>query len=721
MNTPTNNLKYKLVSATYGDRVVTPAGESSFNLKIELVDDEITDPIYDYVYTFDGTLIFVGADFNWIYEIENDPEHRGDDLFIEITKQDDSSIGVNVPVLKLILNTGTFNLDRCTLEIAVTPMDVYQNFNTAKNDELNIFDCTAAKVSVNLYDYVPTYEYNVTAAEIDGMDLTHQNFSHYPNKRAQYPGFACEGENADAYWPESATTLFVTDDLTTLETDPVTFEEYLSTGSIPYHSDYPTYSGAFDAVADGWRLYYFQYRITDAGGVMDMICRWKWVRETKDVTIGTVMPSDWVYVGVVAGMDRWARAAVLMPRANVYKSSFVTESFPDAHQIFIETSYFINGVDTGTDTAAPAFGTDSEVSGTDYYQVFGFSALTNGYRVNDILEMALAHCDPTLTIKSNFLQLNPFVISATNYVTGEPTFTDNLLIYQKSDIKRAWAPDKAVQGTFTTAEIIGWLNTMTKLRYRIDGTHFVLEHITAPYFRRAMTLDLTTDPYLKYLNGLRIYKYDTSIKLASKETYAFMEQRPQLSFEPTDDFAGAPILYNGNNVDRSSTSGVQAYSVGRVTTDIHYVLEHGGSIGYLIDSVTGNPYPVQDATDDSTISDDGFCIIASQIIGGNYHGVTLPGILDDVDRFNNAMGWAQLQNAFFRSERNAPTGSMNNAPVVFANTKYIRMSGPLAFNICDITDFDPFELINSAMGLGLLKSVRYAFYDSIMTVTLGYR
>jgi hypothetical protein len=88
---------------------------------------------------------------------------------------------------KLVLNDGIFDLDRCTVEIPATTPDLYQSFNLAKGDELNMFDLLSSGpfFDVHPLDYVPQFELNYSPVNsiTGGFDIDHQNFKYYPNSR----------------------------------------------------------------------------------------------------------------------------------------------------------------------------------------------------------------------------------------------------------------------------------------------------------------------------------------------------------------------------------------------------------------------------------------------------------------------------------------------------------------------------------------------------------
>lgn len=720
MQIPTNKLRYVLDCPGYGSQEATPLGESSFAMSYTLNNSD-TSPRYSYDIEFNGALIFNGADFNFLYGAETGG-FRCADMTVQLLS-DGCGEGWEelLEGTKIKLSDGKWDLDQCTVTIPVISPAPYEALDEKKVDKLDMFTLFSPE-GVKMYDYVPQFQFSYMPFDSGGgagFDLSAQEFAHYPNKRAQYPGFSVEGEKSDPYWPESDTKVFNTNDLKQLTRNPVTFEEILSTGSIPMHFDYPTYSGAFDAIAAGWRLYYFRYKIfnnTTMGSAMGYEARYRWVREIIYVPTGTPMASDWIYAGASGGDDIYVRPPILMPRTNIYKPAYTSETFLNENLVFFEQTTYIVGATTNI--INPYDNNDDAHAGTSNGNVFGFEDLPNGRLLNDVIVQSIAHCDPGLTVKSEFFQINPDVVTGTNYVTGQPSFVDKIVMFQKSDVKRPWATEHATVGNYTTDELLNWLYFMFKVKYMIAGNVFRLEHISSDYFRKPATINLTAPPLNRMLAGTRVYTYESKA-LPSKETFSFMEGRIQVSFGPEDDFVGTPITYDGSCVNRTDKGNIQDRKVERVTTDILFILiNSGGTSTQVQESDTANKYTVYQDAGNGVISDDGFCFVASKIVSGVRYGFRLPGILETVDRINNVLGWAHLHNAFYRHEANAQSGTINAAGVTFYTTKPIRKQMRLPFDMCCVAGFDPHEQIVSALGTGVVKTAEWSPQSAVMRVEL---
>lgn len=705
---PKNKLKYFLTVVVTSDYYeLFPLGESSFSIVQELVNDE-NNPRYGYDIKFTGSFIFVGEDFAILKELEEGGYRCTELLFTLHSDGCDGVFDSIFPYTKLRLSDGKWELDKCMVTLPVVNRDPYECINQKAGDKLNIFSA-ASPVAVKLADITPVFEYSYFAANNDGQDITTQSFAHYPNRKAQYPGFSVDGQTADPYWPESESILFVNADLADLVRDPVTYEEYLSTGSIPQHADFPTYSGAYDAIAVGWRLYSFRYEIFNSvgtGGTLGEHRRFRWCREILDLPSGSPSPGiEWVYVGVIVGTDdRWARAPTLVPRTNHYDPAFVEVAFPTEKIIkYVQTTYIVGAV---TNVVNIYDEIDEPGGSGSNGNIYGFDALPNGIPLNEIITYAAGYCCPDLTVKSEFFQINPDVVTDINPISGEESFTNRLMVFQKSDVKRPFASEHATKGEFTFSELFDWLLKMYKVKYCIFGDELRIEHVTSPLFVKPATIDLTVPPLNKYTAGTRTYTYESGI-LPGKWTFKFMETNPSFTFLPTDDFAGVPILFYGECVNRDDKSGVFPRVVDRVSTDIMYILKSSGGISRVIDNKTSNPYVVYEDAGTGAIDDDGFCIVAYQDIGGTLYGVKKDPILDTLSRLNNVVGWAYLHKWFHTFDGNALDGNVNLVDVTFPSTKYVKKQIPLTFVKCCILDFDPYEQITTALGTGVAKKITW--------------
>lgn len=718
MATITNTLRYKLVCSGYGERVVTPLGESNFRINY-VINDKPNDPRFGYDLTFTGDLVFIGEDFAWLLGAE-EGGYRCTDMFLEMESNGCGEGWQEILAgTKVKLSQGQWDLDNCKVTLPVINTDPYECINENKGDQINLFDTTGGAQSVILYDYDPLFEYAVKEVVVEMMEYSDQAFENYPNRRAEYPGFGCDLEIEEPYYPETGTAsleLFDLPDLTKLNRNAVTYNEYLSTGSIPAH---PDYASPYDAIAVGWRLHYAMYHIfntTTSGDGMGYRGIWRWVREYKLVATGTPMTDDWIFIETIGGDDKYAKAPSLVPRTRRYEPSRLSASFANLYEVrFFMTNYIV-----GADTVVLDPNERNTNSGAGD-NVYGIKTLNNGRLLNNLIQLAVTNACPDLTVKSEFFQINPTTTTSTNYVTGTTTFVDKIVVFQKSDVKRPFASSAATIGLVTLKELFDWLFYQFKVKYCIFGTTLRIEHVSSTLYRKPAGIDLTAPPFSDMIRGYNRYGYDTG-DLAARFVFRFMEARKQLLFSPDDDFAGLPITYGGSCVNREENGSVMEFQLARVTNDVMYILLNGGGASReLIDNETNNKYTVYDEVRTGIISDEGFVFVATKMVGDDRYGVARAGILSDLSIFNNVLGFASLHDAFWRDEANSETGTINGSAVTFDSTRPIKKQVQLPFKMCCITGFDPYEAITSEMGTGIIKAAEWSPFDSVMKVELMYR
>jgi hypothetical protein len=727
MKLPANKLTYQLDLDGYGTYDPTPLNESSLVISWTLSNED-DNPRFAYDIKADGSLVFAGADFNWLYARETDG-YRCAEMLLKMYMPGCGGAEI-LPGTKIRLSDGHWDLDKCQVTFPVICPDPYECLNLYKVDKLNIFDAAGAgPTPVELYDYVPLFEYWESHEPASGFSFPFaaQTFQWFPNRRCEFPLFGCEGEERDAFNPESGSVLFASIDLSERTRNPVDYHELLSVGSNPYHDSYPYFNGAYDAAAVGWRLSSFRYDIIgekDTGSGAETMAYWawfKWCREYVWVLAGTPMTPDWIYIETFAGADKYARPPKMVPRKRKVHPFTVppAPSIPleDNYIYYIYSNYVIGETTNIVEPNEDQHGLDG------WKNVYGLKHIPNGIPLNDVIVQAVAHCCPGLTVKSEFFQINPDTVTSTNPVTGQPTYTDQILMFQKSDVKRPWATEPATVGTYTPEELFKWLWYQFQVKYCIFGNDFRLEHISSGYFLYPGAIDLSVPPLNAMLAGKRQYTYDID-NLPAKEMFSFQEAREIVTFTPNDDFAGLPITYDGFCVNRKEKENIFSRDMKRVTNDVYFILlNSGGSETQVVDNKTNNAYKVTSDVKKGVIADDGFTFIATRDIGGGLRGgVTAPTILNTTDIYNNVMGFALLHANFYMSDRNASTGTMNGVTTSFDSVKFIKRQVRLPFKLCCVASFNPHEYINTALAAtGCVKRAEWKPTDQIMRVDLIFR
>lgn len=158
-------------------------------------------------------------------------------------------------------------------------------------------------------------------------------------------------------------------------------------------------------------------------------------------------------------------------------------------------------------------------------KVLGYDGETttvdNGLHFSDVLIQILRGACPLLTLKSDFFQINPENPSAVNYVTGKASTVKDIVVFQKSDVKRPKATGNANKLEISLEEMLEVLLKMFNVKWRIEGDIFRLEHVS--YYSKEIGFDTTSESLKKYIVGKRKYTYQNE-KIPNKETFKFKEQ-----------------------------------------------------------------------------------------------------------------------------------------------------------------------------------------------------
>lgn len=414
----------------------------------------------------------------------------------------------------------------------------------------------------------------------------------------------------------------------------------------------------------GWKVYYNQFTSIDRGPFMPGGSRYackiktRWAR--YKITIPNTEPSpggDWYLIGT-SGSD------------NIYSKPAATYGCKEQRE------------DSGAGISV------IEKACTILRAI---KTIDNGMLLKDILiGMVSAFC-PGVTVVSEFFQINPVTPTTVNYVTGAESKINNLVVYQKSDVKRPGVSGNATKAETTIEELTDALVMIFNARWRIVGNVFSIEHIS--FFTQNAGLDLTLLKYKKYVTGLRRYSYESE-KIPSREEFKFMEAS-------AGDFAGVPILYTGACVAVESKKNIVTHAVGNVTTDVQLCLNNPDS-------------------DSSVVDDKGLVFVAAQVVGSELHIISEPAILSPDPQINNPLSWGILHRDYHRYYRPMESGIMNNVLTDFLSVKPTKKGVPLTVPLCCSDTFNPDDLVTSPLGVGTVEKASFSFKDQMLTLELAY-
>lgn len=315
-------------------------------------------------------------------------------------------------------------------------------------------------------------------------------------------------------------------------------------------------------------------------------------------------------------------------------------------------------------------------------------SIDNGRRLLEVMQYLLNSACPEsgLTIVSDFLQWNPENISSTNYVTQQTNTLTNLIIFQKSDVKRPNTSNNATKGETNFIDLLEQLCNTLNCGYKVIDNTFRIEHIS--WFESDLGIDLPAHDIKKLLRGTRKHSYDAT-RLPKYEKFEFMESG-------SADFVGTDIIYESgcvnNDLENKSTNSIES-----ITTDVMHCLE--------------NPDP------DSDVSDDGFVIVACD---ENNNILYQNGILEANTVVNNVLSWAHLHRDYWKHGRVLSSGEMNGQQTDFETTVPVIKQDAFNFIMnCNLLKlFNPLDKLKGTLGWGFVSSAELKLSQCTMKFEL---
>jgi hypothetical protein len=360
---------------------------------------------------------------------------------------------------------------------------------------------------------------------------------------------------------------------------------------------------------------------------------------------------------------------------------FISEVCPGTGKVYARNPILYNFTNTRTFDGSGVLTFDLRE-----FSIFGTTTggmfFDNGMKIADVLSALLLSCG--LTPKSDFFQINPDNPSSTNYVTSQVSKINNLLVFQKSDIKRPDSSGNATQCLITLENFIEGLCKLFNCKYKIEGSFLRIEHVSR--FNRSTGSNYIGSPFMRYKNS---YTYDKS-KLPKRETFLTRE------FARSTDFEGRPIFYDtncaiGDNVE---------ITVEKITTDILHCLNNS-------------------ASDSPNVADSGIVIAATELFDDEYVLLSEPSILAN-PLPNNPLGWSQLLRDFHKYDRPFSIGIMNGQKTPFFSYRPTKKGAEFSVPACCGEDFNPLFLITTLIGQGQVESASLNLRTGLRKFSLIY-
>lgn len=353
-----------------------------------------------------------------------------------------------------------------------------------------------------------------------------------------------------------------------------------------------------------------------------------------------------------------------------YFQSYCSDEVPFRDEFWM--SCFHRFVGVGTPTTPPPYGTGWEyLSGNDWWTCPGTeetqaAPFDQGRWFNDVLEYMVGELACGLTVRSHF-----FGINATH--TAPPsnaayTFAqDNLQalqLHQKSDIKRPFASDPAQSFTWkmNLKRLSEDFRRMFNVFFIVDGADLIIEHCS--YFASVSGLDLTQ-------RNIELEYGKTDAGAPNIEIFRWADREATFSTE----HQGYPISYG------DCGTGKQDIQVNYFSNDIYYI------------STVENQEEIADA---------GFCLIATEPLGGESI------VIDN----NNPLGWVALHENLHKDRRYFLEGNMNDTPgATFLSTVKTRKLKEFSVNVCCDDAFNLTDTIETLVGDASIQRATYNYFQ----------
>lgn len=314
-----------------------------------------------------------------------------------------------------------------------------------------------------------------------------------------------------------------------------------------------------------------------------------------------------------------------------------------------------------------------------FYEYLGVDELGNRQQYfrarlfKDVLNSLVNECN--LTIVSNFFNINRDNTNPDNDVYERAQIEAyNLLIWQKSDIKRPNSFQGATIGNLTlkqALEIVGVFNCSYKVE---PGNILRIEHIS--YFEGEETEgeDMTVS-YPARVNNRNTYSYDDN-ELVKYDKFTWMDTVQDR------DFKGLDIEYLND-----CSENTRSYAFGRVTTSISEIIDNANNF-----------------------TDDGYVLASAVLIDGDYIVVSDRGKITNEPKLNAPLSLANLHYNYWRYDRPFESGNMNGEETQFITTKKTKRQGiiNLPINPDDFFSYNFRNLIKTGLGWGIPSNITYS-------------
>lgn len=316
-----------------------------------------------------------------------------------------------------------------------------------------------------------------------------------------------------------------------------------------------------------------------------------------------------------------------------------------------------------------------------YDAVLADFEVSNGRLLSDLITDAIDEtgCDID-DIISNFFGINPDATNPTNdaydYSTDDEAVMQSVMIFQKSDVVNADATNDATRLPMSINDLFTALRDSLNVYWTItnEGGDNILriEHLS--YFEGSAGLDLTTLGDGKYIRGLN--RFETDGDIPTFERFAYQE----------------------------------AFQAGFVSQRITYGCPTGEEIDRQLSQMNGDFGGLYENPDAGLT---GFVFVCAYPISG------VDYLLDNTGGVaNGAMQWKLLINNLWVFGRfNTIATSTAGGTFTIQTLKKRKAQAAIKIPFC-CDDFEPSETVETALGLGQVKSAEQDTGTGILTLNL---
>jgi len=308
--------------------------------------------------------------------------------------------------------------------------------------------------------------------------------------------------------------------------------------------------------------------------------------------------------------------------------------------------------------------------------------LSNGRTLKAVVEKLIENCG--FEFKSIFFE------NGINPITGETNKLNNLIVFQKSDIKRPNASNDARILDISFGEFMDEFSILFNGGYFIDDDNYLRwEHIH--FFENGggygVVNDSDTDltesgSYAKFIKSKSKYSYD-KFDLPEKERWEILDGE-------LEDFKPNEITYDFGCVDKGN---ILERNTAQLATDIF-------TIYFKSEYVSDQGMVLLQCNSDNELENE-IGVLSNDLIA------------------NGHLSIANLLNNYWKYNRPFNTGTMNKILTTFESTKKIKKQTTLSYQLCS-NDFDPDKLKTTELGDGEVQDAEQALNTGVVDVNLMY-